>query len=231
VTAAPPPRLTGGVIASVVFHAGFVGLFFVLGPGKPPPSPPVYSVQLFAAPPGQMSTGAVQPAPPPKAVETAPPVSKAVPKPTPKVATTKAKPAPKQATETAPKTVPKTAVAPTPAASPDSAGKGTDVANVDTHGIEFPYPYYTKNIVNSLLRYFGTQSMRLTAEVRFVIRRDGSVGSIQIVTSSRNYSFDQRVLGAVEAAANAKAFGPLPPGFNEDILPVTFRFSPNLISR
>ena len=36
------------------------------------------------------------------------------------------------------------------------------------------------------------------------------------------------LLGAVEAAANAKSFGPLPSGFSEDILPVTFRFSPQL---
>jgi hypothetical protein len=33
----------------------------------------------------------------------------------------------------------------------------------------------------------------------------------------------------VESAANAKAFGALPAGFNEDILPVTFRFSPRVI--
>jgi len=48
------------------------------------------------------------------------------------------------------------------------------------------------------------------------------------VTSSGNYSFDQKALGAVEAAANAKRFGRLPDGFREDILPVTFRFTPSL---
>jgi hypothetical protein len=65
----------------------------------------------------------------------------------------------------------------------------------------------------------------------FMIRRDGSVGNIEIINTSHNYSFDQRAKGAVEAAANAKAFGPLPPGFTEDILPVRFRFSPSLIGR
>ncbi|HTE44853.1 MAG TPA: hypothetical protein VK636_06385, partial [Gemmatimonadaceae bacterium] len=52
--------------------------------------------------------------------------------------------------------------------------------------------------------------------------------SIRMVTPSRDYAFNQQALGAVEAVANAKLFGPLPPGFQEDILPVTFRFSPNL---
>jgi hypothetical protein len=49
------------------------------------------------------------------------------------------------------------------------------------------------------------------------------------VTRSGNYSFDQRAYGAVEAAANAKAFGALPPGFREDILPVRFRFTPSIM--
>jgi hypothetical protein len=49
-----------------------------------------------------------------------------------------------------------------------------------------------------------------------------------LVTRSGNYSFDTQAQGAVESAANAHAFGALPPGFHEDILPVTFRFSPQL---
>jgi outer membrane biosynthesis protein TonB len=67
--------------------------------------------------------------------------------------------------------------------------------------------------------------------VRFTIRRDGSVSleSIGYVTRSGNFTFDQDMLAAVEAAANAKAFGPLPPGFQEDILPVQFRFEPAAI--
>lgn len=102
------------------------------------------------------------------------------------------------------------------------------MANIDTPGIEFDYPGYSTNIVRQLITRFGGMTGSLTAEVRFVIHRDGSVDpqSIRIVTSSGNYSFDQRALGAVETAANSHAFGPLPAGFREDILPVTFRFSP-----
>ena len=104
------------------------------------------------------------------------------------------------------------------------------MANLDTGGIEFPYPYYITNIANQILKQFRS-TKRLTAEVRFVIQRDGSVDptSIKPVTQSPDYSFNREALGAVEAAANAHVFGPLPAGFREDILPVTFRFSPSVI--
>jgi hypothetical protein len=36
-------------------------------------------------------------------------------------------------------------------------------------------------------------------------------------------------MGAVEAAARANAFGPLPQGFTDDVLPVIFSFDPRLI--
>ncbi len=112
-----------------------------------------------------------------------------------------------------------------------TGGRGADVANVLTPGIEFPYPAYTDNIVRQLIKFFGQTTARFEAEVSFVIRRDGTVDpeTIRFVTRSKNYSFDQRAYGAVEAAANAKAFGPLPPGFREDILPVRFRFTPSIM--
>ena len=67
----------------------------------------------------------------------------------------------------------------------------------------------------------------------FTIRRDGSVApeSIRLVSPSAVYSFNQDAIAAVEAAANRNAFGPLPPGFREDILPVRFTFDPVTIRR
>ncbi len=101
VAAAAAPRLTGGVVASVVLHAGFVAGFFVLRSSAPPPSPPLYRVQLFAAPPGERAIGVVQEAP----VTPPPPVPEVVTPPKsvpvrPKLAPpkVKAKPAPKAAT-------------------------------------------------------------------------------------------------------------------------------------
>lgn len=236
-SAVSSPRLSGGIVASVLLHCALVAGFFALRPPPPPPSPPLYRVQLLAAPPGARAVGVVQEpqpapvttAPVPPATKAAPPVRKPVPSktrpkpPTAKVAT------PTAPTKPAEQPKPSTP-APTAGGGP-TGGKGADVADVDTPGIEFPYPGYTTNIVRQLILQFGQSSARFTAEVRFVIRRDGSVDpeSIRLVTPSPNYSFNQRALGAVEAAANAKAFGPLPSGFREDILPVTFRFSPSLI--
>jgi protein TonB len=237
VNAASAPRLSGGIVASVLLHGALVVGFFALRPPPPPPSPPLYRVRLFAAPPGERAIGVVReaqpapvtPAPVPPSTKAKPPDQKTVP--------SKARPKPptaRVATPTPPSKAPEqpkeNTQAPTAGGGP-TGGKGADVANLDTPGIEFPYPGYTDNIVRQLILQFGQSSARLTAEVRFVIRRDGSVDpeSIKRVTSSGNYSFDQRALAAVEAAANAKAFGPLPPGFREDILPVTFRFSPSAI--
>jgi protein TonB len=227
------PRLGGGIAVSVLFHGAFVAAFFLLRPGAPPPSPPLYRVQLFAAPPGERAVGVVQeqPAPvpetkplkqPPKPVATKP-----VPKPTPKSV-----PVVKQTTPTPPaKTAPPKEASPAPTAGGGATGgHGADVANVETGGLEFPYQYYTANIIRQLILAFGQGAPQDSADVRFIIHRDGSVdvNNIQMVRSSRNYRFNQRVLGAVEQVADAKGFGPLPAGFREDILPVTVRFTPSM---
>jgi len=233
VEAAVQPRLGAGIVASVLLHGGLVAAFFVLRPGAPPPGPPIYRVRLIAAPAGERAIGVVQPKPAP-VVEKPAPVTP--PKPTPKKAPapvkTPAKPtkqAPTAATPTP--SPPKTAEpAPTAGGGP-TGGRGADIANVLTPGIEFPYPAYTDNIVRQLIKFFGQTTARFEAEVSFVIRRDGTVDpeTIRFVTRSKNYSFDQRAYGAVEAAANANAFGPLPAGFREDILPVRFRFTPSIM--
>jgi protein TonB len=249
VSAASAPRLTGGIAASILLHGALVAALLALRSGVGPPQPPMYRVQLIAAPAGDPAAGVVQDAQPTPPVATPAPVTPP-PAPTPTVvksavatpkpkkpspvkpAAKRATPSPPAATPDSKKTPAKTKPAPAPTAGGGpTGGTGTDVANVDTPGIEFPYPAYTTNIVSQLIRRFGQMQGTLNASVRFVIRRDGSVDleSIKIVTPSGSYPFDLRAVGAVESAANAKAFGPLPPGFREDILPVTFRFSPSLI--
>lgn len=230
------------MFASVLLHGAVIAAFVFVRGGSREPSYPVVAIHMIAAPAGPRHEGVVEPtpapvmekpapvvAPPPKPVVAAKPVPA---KPTAKPKTTP-KTLPKQATETAP---PKAADAPVPKDAPkagggETGGKGADVATIETPGLQFDYPYYTKNIVSKLVQYFGAFNGTLRAEVQFVIRRDGSVdpNTIRIVTSSRVYQFDQRAMGAVEAAANAKAFGPLPPTFREDVLPVTFWFSPSII--
>ena len=235
--AAAEPRLSTGFAVSVLLHGAVIAAFVLLKSGSSAPMPPLYKVQLIAAPAGERAIGVVrdQPQPTPPKPTPAPPVAPVTKTPPP---TVKAPPKPKA--KTPPPPVAATPTPPTKTATPPApapaagggptGGKGADVANVDTPGIDFPYPYYTQNITRRLILAFGQPKIALTAEVRFIIRRDGSVDpeSIRMVTPSRDYAFNQQALGAVEAVANAKLFGPLPPGFQEDILPVTFRFSPNL---
>ena len=47
-----------------------------------------------------------------------------------------------------------------------------------------------------------------------------------MVSRSRSYSFDLGAQGAIEAAGNAKAFGPLPEGFPSDALQIALWFLP-----
>ncbi len=233
------PRLGGGAAASVMLHGAIVAAFIVFRPTVPPPSPPIYRVQLIAAPAGDRAAGVVreapQPTPPPTPAPTPATTRKTAPprKVAPKTAA-KAAPTPvvSTPTPTPPKPAapqPKAADAPTAGGGP-VGGNGADVANVNTGGIDFPYQPYINNIASQIIRRFHT-SMRYTAEVRFIIHRDGSVDldGISLVTPSPDYAFNQQAKGAVEAAAAANVFGHLPPGFREDVLPVTFRFSPTLI--
>ena len=146
------------------------------------------------------------------------------------------KPPKKAATPQATPTIPTEAKpdikTPAPAAGGETGGRGADVVTVSTGGIEFPYPGYLENIVRQIaLRFKSSSRGALRAEVFFLINRDGSVppSSIRLVTRSGVYSFDAEAQGAVESAANAKAFGSLPAGYTEESLPVTFKFDPRLL--
>lgn len=227
-------RLTGPAGVSLALHATLVVLI-VLGFRKGPPQalPPIYKVNIIAAPAGPRAIGVVQPEAaetPPVTAPTITPPAPAPPKesplPTPKIAPPKARP---KATpvEKAAETVPK---APAPKAGGGPiGGKGSDVATVQTEGIDFPFPGYLNNIVRQIALRFNPADTNsgLRADVRFVIRRDGSVIGIGFVTRSGNYAFDLEAQGAIEAAA--RQFGPLPEGFHDDALPVVFSFDPRLI--
>lgn len=228
------PRLGLPVALSVAFHALLVVLVFLARPAPAPPSPPVYRVELIAAPPGPRQIGVVNPptpaAPTPQATPVRPKTAPTdMPAPT---ATPAPRPTPARATPTVP---PQTRQAPSPAPAAgggETGGRGADVANVSTGGIEFPYPGYLENIVRQIaIRFKPSVRGALRAEVSFLIRRDGTVSpsTIRLVTRSGVYSFDLEAQGAVEAAANANAFGALPSGYSDDVLPVTFRFDPRLL--
>jgi protein TonB len=124
----------------------------------------------------------------------------------------------------------------TPAAPPRAGGgpeggRGTDVANVNVRGLEFPFPGYLQNIVRQVALRFAppNRDAALQADVAFLIHRDGSVSGVRLVKRSGSYAFDLEAQGAVEAVGAARAFGPLPEAFRDDVLPVTFSFDPRVI--
>ena len=146
------------------------------------------------------------------------PPAKSRPAQAPKTATPNAAPA---TTKPAPVTTPRAGGGP-------AGGRGADVANVRTEGIDFPFPVYLQNVVRQIaLQFKPPPNSALRAEVSFLIRRDGSISGLRLVTRSGSFSFDQDAMGAVEAASHS--FGPLPQGFTDDVLPVIFSFDPRLI--
>jgi protein TonB len=232
--------LAAPVTVSAVLHALVITAFALMGPGPRPPSPPVYRVNLVAAPPGERAIGVVRPQPTPPAETKAPTPSRPVtsaPDPAAAPARPRREPprrAPAQATPTpeptkpAPRAQPE-AAAPTAGGGP-VGGRGADVATVRTEGIDFPYPGYLQNIVRQIAaRFTPPRGSTRRAEVIFLIHRDGSISNLRISVPSGSYAFDVDARGAVESAAQAGAFGPLPRGFPDDVLPVIFSFDPRLI--
>ena len=234
------------VAISAALHLLAAALLVAARSPASPPAPPTYRVSLIAAPPGPRAIGVVQPTPaatppaPAPATPTPAPVARAMPDVpgmrAPAKAKSKPAPAGKLATPNAVAGA-KTNASKAPAA-PDApvagggptGGKGADVANVQVDGIAFPYPGYLDNVVRQIaLRFKPPGGRSLTAVVSFLIRRDGSVTGLRLATRSGVYSFDTEAMGAVDAAAQARAFGPLPQGFSDDVLPVIFSFDPRLI--
>lgn len=224
--------LKGPIGISFAIHATLLALVFVsFGEGKSEALPPIYKVNIVAAPPGPRAIGTVQPKP--AAATPTPPVT-APPKPavTKEAAVPTAKVTPRKAAERSTPVERPAESPPLPAPRAGGGpigGKGTDVATVQTEGIDFPFPGYLNNIVRQIALRFNPADANSgrRAEVRFVIRRDGSVIGIAFVTRSGSYAFDLEAQGAVEAAATQ--FGPLPEGFRDDALPVVFSFDPRII--
>ena len=228
---------------SAILHAAVATLLFnTLKERKPVALPPMYRVEIVAAPSGERAIGEVksgQVKATPSVTQSSAAQSSAREAPLPK-----AKPAQKTPARATPSVAkPAKAGAPDAKAAPKPkteapkagggpvGGKGTDVATVRSDGIEFPFPGYLNNIVRQIALNFKPRNAdaRLKAEVRFLIHRDGSVSDLTFIRRSGNFSFDLEAQGAVEAAASSRAFGPLPNGFTDDVLPVVFSFDPEFL--
>ena len=219
-----PPGTAAGMVGTVLVHATAVALLFTQVHARKA-SPPVYAVELLAAPtPTPSKRPLPREATPTPPVEKPAPVKPQPPKPSKVPAAPTPKPQPRDSNKEPP---PKTAapVTPLPGETPST---GTDVATIKTPGLEFPFPEYLRNIVSQVYRNWDRDASKqnAVAEISFLILRDGSVRDIRFVTRSGSFSFDLSAQGAIEASANSRAFGPLPDGWDADVLPVTFQFKP-----
>ncbi len=223
--------MASSLALSVGLHVLVIAAALLVRPGAPPPMPPVYKVELFAAPAGPRAIGAVDPVqeaptptPPPARAAQQPASAAPTPRPTPPPRTaTRATPTPPR-----PATRTDRAAEQTRAGGGDVGGTGTDVANIKVGETPFPYPAYLDNVVRQITLHFAPpKGSLLSADVAFLIHRDGRVTDIRVAKRSGVYAFDLEARGAVESAA--RAFGPLPAGFPDDVLPVVFSFDPKLI--
>ena len=228
--------LKTGLVVSSIVHVAFVAALVLWGMQHDAPRPPIYRVELIGAPKGLRQAGVVTPnasdtpktAPAPSGAERAPTEkalpskrapAAATPRATPSTARSNAAGAKSATTATKATTLPK-------AGSGQEGGKGADVRNLRTEGIAFPFPGYLSNIVRQITLAYTTRpsSAALLAEVKFSIRRDGSVADIEVVKSSGNRLFDLEATGTVEAVGASRSFGPLPSGWTDDVLIVYFTF-------
>jgi len=230
-----PPGLARPLGLSALLHAGAIAALLLLHAPAPPALPPIYKVALVAAPAAPRAIGVLEtvvPVPPPL---TAPPPPRAAtpPKAMPMPARPSAPPrkVPPPATPVAPTaTPPKTPAPPAVAGGGPTGDRGTDVATVRTEGIDFPYPGYLENIVRQIsLRFEAPNGAPRHAELSFLIHRDGSISNLEFTSRSGLFAFDQEAEGAIDAAGSVRAFGPLPDGFADDVLPVVFSFDPRAI--
>jgi hypothetical protein len=234
VTSARRPKMTASLVVSLALHGGLAVAAFGLARQEQLILPPVYRVDLVAAPAGPRSIGQVQPAsaPAPKAEAPVPRSAQSRTTESTPVRTPPRRTPPPPATQV-PNAASAKAGAPAPKAGGGATGgTGTDVANIQTAGIEFPFPNYINNIANQILVNFDPSDKRaLLCEVFFQIQRNGSVTGFEFRRRSGSSLFDIEARGAVEAAGRSRAFGPLPDGFSDDVLPVIFTFSPQMIRR
>ena len=210
---------------TVIVHGMVAGLLFTKPTVPYFAAPPVYNVQLVAAPRPEP-----QERPAPEAVERPARQRQPVRRP-PRMNVAEASPPPETQEadmEPAPRTAPE--AEPLPDEEPST---GDDPASLSVSGVNFPFPEYLSNIVAQIYRRWrrppGNESLR--AEILFLVRGDGSISNLQFVQRSGNFAFDVQTQGAIESAGNAGVFGPLPDGFDGEILPVSFFFDPRTLRR
>lgn len=184
---------------------------------------PAPAVPVPADPEPPVAAAEPPPAPPPPPVEAPRPTP---PQPTPPQPTPERQPPPRQTPPDQAAQRPQPA-APAQGNNPQPVTVGGDGVNVQMEGADFPFPAYLENVIIQINRHFRwSGAANLEAQVHFYILRDGSVGGMRVARSSGNVRFDLEATSAVEQAGRRGAFGPLPDGWQQDRLWVSFRFLP-----
>lgn len=221
-TSKPPGRF---IAVSLALHLGVVGAVYAAGLRVPRiPEFEQFRVNLVS-PPAQVQG-------PPEPVVTTTPVVRPEPTPEPPRPTPEPpKPTPVEPPRTQAPTPkpPERTPDPKPATGPDPkpVDVGGENINVVRDGREFQFPDYLDNIQMQMYRYSRWSGpANLEAEVMFYINRDGSIGGLQLVRRSGNFSFDTQAMRAAEEAGRQKAFGPLPREWQRDRLYIQFAFTP-----
>jgi TonB family protein len=215
----PPGRF---IVASLALHLFVVAGLYAAGIRVPrTPEFETFRVNLISPPP----TEAGEPEPVVTTTPVVPPEPVQQPEPTPP----RPQPDPPPRTQAPTPAPPERQPDPPPARGPDPqpAPVGGENLNVVQDGRDFQYPEYLENIVRQLNRYFRwSGAANLEAEVVFHINRDGSVGGIRLTRRSGTFAFDLQASQAVEQAGRARAFGPLPDGWQRDRLHISYTFEP-----
>lgn len=211
----PPARVAtrsgapAAAVGSVALHGTLLLAGFLAGSRIviPPPAQ-VYRVDLVAAPS-------------PPAVTAVPEASKETRKPAPKE---EAAPRAKRRERPEAAKVERAK----PAESKPSPATPTADETIRLEGAPFLFPDYLNNLVLQVKRRWRppTGPQRLSAEIAFLIHRDGRVTDIEWVRRSGSPIFDLEARGAIEAAGRQQAFGPLPEGYPAEQLRVIFLFDP-----
>ncbi|HEX6308896.1 MAG TPA: TonB C-terminal domain-containing protein [Longimicrobiales bacterium] len=222
--ARPPVR---ALFASVLLHVLVIVGFWLAGISiTPEPEFVQYRVTLVSPPPQEQGEPDQEVVTPPTPVVVEPEPEPPAPEPEPEPSKPEPQP-PKPETSTPREVERKPDPEPVKGRDPQPSSAGGENLNVQLEGEEFPYPDYLENIVRTLHNYFRWNgASNLEAEVVFHIRREGSVGGIRIVRKSGNFQFDLQAHEAVDRAGRAGAFGPLPDGWQQDRLWISFTFEP-----
>lgn len=107
--------------------------------------------------------------------------------------------------------------------TPDAGGNEADI-DLTIEGEPFPFPGYLDRMVNKIGRNWKRTPNRqpVRALVYFRVERSGRVSGIEVNETSGDFLFDQ---AAMRAVADASPLPPLPEGYTSDYLGVYFDFN------